>query len=275
MILAPKAKCYLRVVFTPTASGSRSATLLLTGTVTGLPQTVALSGTGGTPNITLSATSLTFDTSWPGKSLPVKYAKLTNSGTGTATLSGASVRGTEAGDFTLSDPATLPAGKPGCTSGMTLAPKAKCYFGINFNPTASGAQSATLVISDDAADSPQSLALSGTGGTPKSTLSAASLAFGRIELGSSSTGRHLTISNSGTWPLTVAGVSLEGTNPGDFAVSDYSGACTTGMTLNVGAKCVLALQFNPKSAGARSASLVITDDTAASPKTVLLSGTGK
>ena len=50
--------------------------------------------------------------------------------------------------------------------GATLAVDATCSVAVTFTPGASGARSAALAIADDAADSPQSVALSGSGVPP-------------------------------------------------------------------------------------------------------------
>ena len=44
--LSQNASCYMQVVFTPTATGERSATFVVTDNATGGKQTAALSGTG-------------------------------------------------------------------------------------------------------------------------------------------------------------------------------------------------------------------------------------
>jgi hypothetical protein len=50
----------------------------------------------------------------------------------------------------------------GC-SGLTLAPGSSCSVSIDFSPTASGTRSGTLIVTDNAPDSPQSVPISGTG----------------------------------------------------------------------------------------------------------------
>jgi hypothetical protein len=48
--------CTVTVAFTPTATGARAGTLAIADSATGSPQMVALTGTGGTGNITLTVT---------------------------------------------------------------------------------------------------------------------------------------------------------------------------------------------------------------------------
>jgi hypothetical protein len=58
--------------------------------------------------------------------------------------------------------------------GATLAPGAGCIIMVTFAPTAAGAAIGTLTIGDSAADSPQTVSLTGTGGTPSLGLGVAS-----------------------------------------------------------------------------------------------------
>jgi len=48
------ASCTINVLFTPQASGTRTATLLIADNATGSPQTVALSGTGVTSSVVIA-----------------------------------------------------------------------------------------------------------------------------------------------------------------------------------------------------------------------------
>src|SRR5581483_11927983 len=60
--LAGGSSCTISVIFTPTATGTRTATINVNDSAVGSPQTAALSGTGTAPVVTLSTTSLTFPT---------------------------------------------------------------------------------------------------------------------------------------------------------------------------------------------------------------------
>jgi Abnormal spindle-like microcephaly-assoc'd, ASPM-SPD-2-Hydin len=58
----------------------------------------------------------------------------------------------------VSSPFTLASHCP-----ASLAPNANCSVTVSFKPTATGTKTGTLTFSDDAAGSPQSLSVSGTG----------------------------------------------------------------------------------------------------------------
>jgi hypothetical protein len=59
-------------------------------------------------------------------------------------------------------PFLLDSGASNCT-GLTLAVGAHCQIGVNFTPTASGIQTGTLAITDNASNSPQIATLQGIG----------------------------------------------------------------------------------------------------------------
>ena len=263
--VAAGARCTINVTFTPAAAGSRSATLTMNDNAADSPQSVPLSGTGTTavaPAVSLSPTSVSFAEQQVSSTSTAQAVSLTNSGTASLSISSISVTGTHAGDFAQSH--TCPA---------SLAAGAKCSISVSFTPTAAGSRSAALTIADNAADSPQTVPLSGTGTTasvPAVSLSPTSLAFGEQAVGSTSTAQTVTLTNSGQAPLSISTVSLTGTHPSDFSTS--SDSCT-GATVAPGGTCSAAVRFAPTAAGSRSASLTFTDDAADSPQRVPLSGT--
>ena len=52
------------------------------------------------------------------------------------------------------------------TAPFTLQPGKSCLVGAVFKPTGSGAKSAQIVVTDDAAGSPRTIPLTGTGFVP-------------------------------------------------------------------------------------------------------------
>ncbi len=153
--LAVNASCTISVTFTPGASGVRSASIALTENAGS--QTIPLSGTGVTtsPGVNLSATSLSFSNQTVGTTSSAQAITLTNSGTAALTISSIAITGTNAGDFAQTN--TCPG------SSATLAVGASCTISVTFTPSASGARSANVTLTDNAGGSPQSVALSGTG----------------------------------------------------------------------------------------------------------------
>jgi len=76
-----------------------------------------------------------------------------STGTELLAVSSVAISGANAGDFTIS--------VNGCS--FTTLGYAGCYVYVTFTPTAAGMRTATLTIQDNAAGSPQSVLLTGTG----------------------------------------------------------------------------------------------------------------
>jgi hypothetical protein len=98
------------------------------------------------------------------------------------------------------------------------------------------------------------------------------LPFGNQVQSTTSAGHSVTLTNTGTADLTIAGITITGTNAGDFAQSN---------TLPVGSGFLapftsgtITVTFTPGATGARSASISISDNAGGGTHTVALSGTG-
>jgi len=161
--------CTVSVTFTPSAVGSRPATLVLTDGDSTSPQNIALSGIGAnpTPVVMLAPTTLTFSSQLLNTTSSAQTVTLTNTGTGPLTI----VSIAASGDF-----AETSTGTTACPiSPATLAANANCTISVTFTPTATGTRTGTLTITDNAAGSPHTVGLTGTGtNTPQDfTLSAA------------------------------------------------------------------------------------------------------
>jgi trimeric autotransporter adhesin len=90
---------------------------------------------------------------------------------------------------------------------------------VLFTLSSAGSEQATLQITDNAAGSPQSAVLTGTGiaTTPGVTVMPGSLNFGTIAEGVSAPAKTILLTNSGASTLHVSAVTLSGSNPGDFS----------------------------------------------------------
>ena len=148
--LAVGANCTFSVTFKPSATGTRSASLSVTDNAVGSPQLVPLSGVGTTAK--LAPSSLSFGSVTVGTTSAAKTVTLTNIGTTALTISAIAITGTNAGDFLQTH-----------TCGASLAAGASCTISVKFKPTAKGARSAAVSVTDNAAGSPQKVPLSGTG----------------------------------------------------------------------------------------------------------------
>src|SRR5262249_45179776 len=91
-----------------------------------------------------------------------------------------------------------------------------------------------------------------------------------LTVGSTSAAKSFKLTNSGTAPLEISSITLQGADAGDFAF-----AAGNGVTLLApGASQTMSITFNPTATGSRSAAVSIVDNAPGSPHTVPLSGTG-
>jgi trimeric autotransporter adhesin len=260
--LAAAASCTANVVFAPTATGNRSATLDFNDSASNSPQGVALTGYGapGSGTVSVSPTSLSFGTVNPGSSSAANTVKLSNGTSSSITISGITVSGGSASDFSISSK----------SCGTSLGASGSCSVSVVFKPTASGSRSATLSFTDSASNSPQITILSGTAGSTSgsASVSPSNLNWVSVPIGGIGGQKVATLTNSGSTTVAISGVTLGGANPGDFRI--YSKTC--GSSLAASGSCTANVVFAPTAAGNRSATLNFNDGATNSPQMVTLTG---
>ena len=250
--IAPFSGCHVSVTFTPSAVGKRTGTLTVTENAAGSPQMIPLEGTGAAPILTINPTSLSFGSQGVGTTSAAKTVTLTNTGNDTLNISGMST----SGDYSSS---ACPA---------SLSPAGSCTVSVTFSPLAGGPRNGTLTITDDAAGSPHTVSLSGTGLGPGVAFSPPGLDFGAVSMGSTSAGRTVQLQNSGSAPLVISDISASG----DFNASD---SCPRGpATLAASASCTITVTFTPTAPGTRNGTLTVTDNAGDSPQLYGLKGLG-
>jgi hypothetical protein len=163
---AANASCSIGVTFSPLGDGPRSAMVLIADDAPGSPQTISLSGSGtGAPVVnpvsaagaTVAPPALIFPATAPGATSAQQNITITSSGSSALHFSAApQLSGVNAADFTV--------GSNGCTAAAYPA-KTACVIGLTFTPSGNGTRTAILTIRDDAADAPQTIAISGTSST--------------------------------------------------------------------------------------------------------------
>ena len=257
--LSPNASCTISVSFAPAAAGARSASVVISDNASGGQQTVALTGTGTVPVVTLAPSAgLSFGSQPLGITSAGQNITLTNTGSAALSITGITLTGTNTGDFGQTN-----------TCGSSVAAGAFCTISVTFIPTTTGARSASVSITDNAVGSPQTVALSGTGVVAAVTLAPMSLNFQTQGLNTASAAQSITLTNSGMATLTISSITIAGANSGDFTQTN-----TCGASLGVGANCTVSVTFTPTASGARAAAVSIADNASGSPQSVALSGTG-
>jgi hypothetical protein len=108
------------------------------------------------------------------------------------------------------------------------------------------------------------------GDFPAASLSPATLSFPSQPIGISDAPQTVTLTNTGLATLDISSISLAGTNPSDFALTN-----TCGPALAANASCQISVTFTPQALGTRSGTLTISDNTANTPQVVTLTGTGQ
>ncbi len=152
--LAAGAQCVVSVSFEPTSAGLQTSAL--TTTLTGIPpEAVNLTGTGTTPNATLSSNTLVFGRTVQGLASAAQTITLTNSGSAPLGSLALTLSGANAADFSFTT-----------TCGSSIAADQACSIAVVFKPSLLTSESATLNLASNAPGSPASIALSGTGAAP-------------------------------------------------------------------------------------------------------------
>lgn len=266
--LSPGTSCTLQIAFAPTATGAAQGQLQIlddSDLNSNSQQIVALSGNGvsNAPLVQINPQTLTFGSTLVGASSAAQTVTLQNQGSAALNVTGISVGGANAADFSIATSGTT------CpTTGGTVAIGAQCTVAVQFAPqSTAGAKTATLNFADNAASSPQSVALGGTASSPASlTVSPATLSFGSQSEGTASAAQTVTITNSGSTDAGLSGIAVAGSS--DFVQQN---ACPP--VLSAGAHCQVLVTFAPAESsapGARTGALQVPGGT---PSSVALSGT--
>ena len=150
--------------------------------------------------------------------------------------------------------------------GAKLAVGKKCKVSVTFTPTMLGKLTGRLTFLDNAANSPQTVTLSGTGVLP-ATLTPATATYPAQKVGTTSAAKTFTLTNNQTVALTSIAIGTTG----DFAVS----ATTCTASLAAKSKCSIRVTFTPTQTGTRTGQLSVSDSASNSPQQSSLTGTGK
>jgi hypothetical protein len=254
--LVAGASCTATVTFTPAAAGPRSASLSFTDNAAGSPHNVSLSGTGTVPGVGLSPSGLSFALQLVGTPSAAKLVTVTNTGTGTLTVSSVAITGANSSDFSQTN-----------TCATSVAPGNTCTISVTFTPTNIGTRLATLNVSDNAPGSPQSVSLTGVGTVVQ--LSPTQINLGTVLLGTQGSAQAITLKNTGSKALRITGVAFVGANSGDFTQTNNCGS-----SVPAGASCVINVAFAPRAIGVRNASLSISDSGGGGSQKAAVTGTG-
>ena len=206
-VAASGGTCNINITFTPNSLTPETGRFDIADNASGSPHSINVSGNGVTSAtaVTVTPTSLSFGNITVGQTSSAQTVTITN--TGTTTLKISSI--TTSGDFAQTNT---------CSALLNdLNVGQSCNVSVTFTPTASGSRGGALSINDNAAGSPQSVALAGTGDAQFTM--------------SSSSPNVTTLIGNGSATFTVAASSS----------SSFSGSITLSCPAN------LTCSFNPAS----------------------------
>ncbi|MEO5916638.1 MAG: leucine-rich repeat protein [Luteolibacter sp.] len=194
-----------------------------------------------------------------------------NTGTGDLTDLTISVSGANPGDYQLGSlgATSLPAGE---TTSVT----------ISFHPTAAGTRTAIIQIgSNDSDENPYDIGVTGVGlrvpeivvQQPKGSGLAdgkAKMSFGTAAVGEKGTSKKFIIKNTGKGKLTGLAITKNGSNAGDFIVTQPAKA-----SISTDGSTTFTVTFKPTAKGNRNAAIHIgSNDASENPFDIKLAGMG-
>jgi hypothetical protein len=256
--LSPGASINLNFVFTPTSATTFNATATISGSASNSPQVINLTGDGVLPagTFAVSPASISFGQQDVGVQSAVQTVTITNTGAGPASISAFAVNNPA---FSVTGPA-LPA---------SVGAGQSVQLGVSFTPTAVGPFNGTLTITSTASNSPNTVALDGSGAVMAGqlALNPTALNFGQVGVGTTSSSQSVTITNTGNAPVTINSIS---SNLAEFSV----GALPLPISLSPLQNVQVSVAFTPSTATSFSATLTIISTASNSPTTLSMTGQG-
>src|SRR5258708_39520844 len=136
--------------------------------------------------------------------------------------------------------------------GISLPANASCTVSVTFTPGAAGTRFGSLIVADNAANSPQVMILTGTA-IP------GNLGFAPQVAGTTSPAQTFTLS---TGPAALSSLSITAASSGNAFV--HTNNCGTSLAANT--SCTISVTFTPGAAGTRTGTLNIDERAAESPQ---------
>jgi hypothetical protein len=220
--LATNFNCTIQVYFKPTVAGSRTGALTVIASDFAGTHVIPLSGTGANlPTAGLSPAALNFPAQVVSSTSGTQAVNVTNTGTASLQVSSVNI----SGPFSQTN-----------TCGAAVAVNGTCSISVTYTPTGSGPQTGALSLTDNAADSPQSVALSGTGEDFSLAVASGSTTTSSITPGQTAT-YNLSVASasglSGSVSLTCTGAPSEATCTASPSTATLNASGATPITVTV------------------------------------------
>jgi Abnormal spindle-like microcephaly-assoc'd, ASPM-SPD-2-Hydin len=257
--LNPGQQVVLSITFAPDAANSFAGDLALASNASGGTANIPLAGTGNavpTPNLSLSATSISFGQTQIGSKIS-RSLTLTSTGNAPLDINTITVSGAAFSIGTQSLP-------------VTLQPNQQLTLTVTFDPTTEGPDAGTLTVTSNDGSGPATVSLGGDGRTtaaPQLTVTPTTVDFGSVPLNVASA-QSVTLTSTGTAPVIISAATVNGA---PFSISGG----TFPMTLAPNQTATLQVQFDPTAAGPSSGQLTVASNSTTGATTkIQLAGTG-
>ena len=194
-----------------------------------------------------------------------KAVTFTNAGT--VAVTPATVQSSNPAEFVIAATGTT------CLAGREIAVGDSCVVQVALTPAAAGSRTATVTVAQDGSswDSVSAVShLAANAVNGELSADPASIDFGPVNVGSTSSARSFTVTNSGALPTTIGTLLVSGGQAPEFPLA--GGTCA-GATLPPGGTCTVSVTFKPGGTGSRSASFDVGGSGGAAVS-VALQGTG-
>ncbi|MGO9265013.1 MAG: choice-of-anchor D domain-containing protein [Candidatus Binataceae bacterium] len=150
-------------------------------------------------------------------------------------------------------------------NGVTIPAGGKVNCQVTFSPTQLGTENGTLVITDNAGNAPQTVALTGAGTQGKMYTTPTTLHFGNVDV-NTSLSKTVTLKNRSASTFTIS--SISNANPVFVPSQNCLG------TIPGKGNCSITVTYTPTGAGLATDTLQIVDTPDGITKSVSLIGTG-
>ena len=252
--------CRLQVVFKPRLLGRRSGVLRVRSDSHRGAGSIEMVGMGTGPDLAIDPPGLEFGSQLVGSSSEPLTLELTNRGDELFRFS----------SLSLESGASFEIVSENC-SRRSLATGQSCSATVRFKPGREGAVESSLKIREASGGLAPGIGLAGTGVSPRAEFSATEIDFDGLVVETQGTTRRLEIANPGSATLAISEVRLTGAHAADFTKG--RDGCS-GTELASGRRCVVELQFRPRSGGDKTARLVLRSNLPGSSPQVALRGRG-
>ncbi len=246
--------CGVDLVATPAAAGRRTGQLRIEATG-GDVAAAELTATGVGAELAFDPPDTDFGAWLAGGLTELREVRLTNEGNASVRVNTLAV----VGDFVSAS----------TCAGSVLGPAGYCTVRLRMQAAAVGPRTGRIVARGDGGLEVMAT-LRGVGAAPVAGLDPESVTFPLAAVGTASAPVTITLTNTGTWPLTPRNTVLRGPDAADFTLVQTA----DGTVLQPGQIAAIQVSFAPSAAGERTADLEFESNAGASAHRVPLTGIG-